>query len=423
MKTCLRTVRLAFALATVVFLYVETPQPARGTGRVEARTPVSNEKAQAANDFGVALYGRFRTQPGNLFFSPFGIQTALSMARAGARGETAAQLTRVLGVDSPDATGRLDPAAITKRLKASGRGGELNVANSLWAQEGGAIRPEFVREIASRFGGEAKTADFRRDPDRVAATINGWVESQTKRKIRNLIPPGGLDGQTRLVLANAVYFKGLWKTPFPKADTRVEPFFLDGGGTVQAHLMRQKEDIAYMDGEGFQAVDLSYRGEDLSMLVLLPARKDGLRDLEARLTGTMLRECLDRLETRKVRCFIPRFTFETGTIDLESALAALGLTLPFDRLAADFFGINGLRPPSAEALYITSAFHKAFVDVNEKGTEAAAGSGFGFARVMAPPPPEYVDFRADHPFLFAIRDRKSGTILFLGRVADPTREG
>jgi serpin B len=224
---------------------------------------------------------------------------------------------------------------------------------------------------------------------------------------------------------NAVYFKGMWMLQFRKAATRAEPFHLEGGGKVQAPLMHRQEEVRYLQARGYQAVDLVYRGGDLSMLVLLPDRKDGLRDLERTLSARMLRDCIAQMDTREIKLFLPRFKITWGTVDLCDHLTALGMPLAFTRFQADFFGINGQKPPHEDSLFISAVFHKTFVETNEEGTEAAAATAVPMPLTAAPrplKPPPVPSFRADHPFLFAIRDRKSGAILFLGRMVDPTRE-
>jgi serpin B len=221
---------------------------------------------------------------------------------------------------------------------------------------------------------------------------------------------------------NAIYFKGIWGQQFSKEVTRTKPFYLNSGATVQVPLMFQQERFRYMKGEGFQAVNLGYKGSDLSMLVLLPDRKDGLRELEERLTAQMLHDCVAGMTTREVELYLPRFKITWGTVNLTNQFSALGMPLAFDRSQADFSEINGYQPPDEEALFISAILHKAFVEVTEEGTEAAAATAVGFkdlAIVSFEPPPVPI-FRADHPFLFAIRDRVSGAILFLGRMADPT---
>jgi serpin B len=293
----------------------------------------------------------------------------------------------------------------------------------MWAQEGAPVQAAFRDLVARHYGGGIDLVDFRRSAEAARVTINQWVEDKTRQKIREIIPSGGLDALTRLVLVNAIYFKGMWVLQFRRAATRKEPFRLEGGGTVQAPLMHQHEEVCYVKAAGYQAVDLVYRGGDLSMLVLLPDRTDGLPDLEETLSAQMLRDCVARMGVREIKLFLPRFKLTWGTVDIRDQLTALGMALAFNPSKADFSGINGREPPNEEALFIANVFHKAFVEVNEEGTEAAAATAVGLTlgASLAEPPPVPI-FRADHPFVFAIRDRKSGTVLFLGRIADPTRE-
>jgi len=381
---------------------------------------------EGSNEFAVALYGHLRQLPGNVFLSPFSVRAALGMAHAGAKGDTAAQMSEALRLSLPDDVRHAALAEITLRLNAAGGGAyEMEVANSLWGQDGAPLEPRFLDLVARHYGGGMNLVDFRRGAEGARVAINNWVVEKTKRKIRDLIPSGGVDAETRLVLVNAVYFKGMWVVQFRKEATRDESFFLEGGGTVRAPLMHQETDVRYLRAEGFQVVDLNYRGRDLSMLVLLPDRRDGLPDLERKLSARVLHDCVARMDVREVEIYLPRFKITWGSVDLSIALAALGMSLAFARFQADFSGINGHAPPHEDSLFISAVYHKAFVDVNEEGTEAAAATAVVMRETMAlrpsRPPPVPI-FRADHPFLFAIRDRKSGTILFLGRMIDPTRE-
>jgi len=381
--------------------------------------------AQAGNDFAVAMYTHLRQRPGNLFFSPFSMRTALGMACAGARGATATQMGATLrfppgGEDLHAAT-----ATIIRRLNAGGDGRyELSVANSLWGQEGAAPLGDFLDLVERHYGGALNFVDFARDPDAAGARINGWVEDRTRRRIRDLIAPGTIGPLTRLVLVNAVYFKGSWVLRFDADATSVQPFHLEDGKVAQAPLMRQQEGIRYLQARGYQAVEMDYLGGDLSMLVLLPDRKDGLPQLEATLSARMLHDCAERMHRRQVKLFLPRFKVTWGALDVRDALTALGMTVPFTR-EADFSGINGCRPPDPDAFNIGLVLHKAFVEVNERGTEAAAATVVGVyasSAMTIPKPVAIPVFRADHPFLFAIRERSSGMVLFLGRVANPTLE-
>lgn len=382
--------------------------------------------AERHNDCALAMYERLRHEPGNVFFSPFSIRAALMMALAGAAGETEAEIRRVLHVPSSDESAHEAMAALISRLKPAG-GGEytLAVANGLWVREGAPLQVPFLDLIDRHYGAALHTADFRGDADEARARINDWVGGATNQNIRDLIPPGGLGAETRLVLANAVSFKGKWTLPFPKEETHDDRFYVDGGATVMAPLMRVRALMPYWQGDGFQAVDLGYRGDDLSMLALVPDRKDGAKDLERRLSPRVFAKCTAGLIRREVRLFLPRFTITWGSVGLRDVLTAMGMPRAFVRGEADFSGINGVEPPHDESLFISAVCHKAFVDVSEEGTEGAAATAMMADRVMAPlrrvTPPPIPIVRADRPFLFAIRDVKSGALLFLGRVSDPTR--
>jgi serpin B len=381
--------------------------------------------AEGSNDFALAMYAQLRQRSGNLFFSPFGIRAVLGMAHAGAKGETEAQMREALRVSSEDET-HVAFAEIIQRLNAAEGMYELVVANSLWCQDGGPLQPGFLDVIARHYGGGVNVLDFLHAAEAARETINKWVENRTRQRIQELIPLGGLDRDTRMVLVNAVYFKGTWVLQFRRNATRDEPFCLESGETVQAPLMHQREEVRYLRAAGYQAVDLAYRGIYLSMLLLLPDREDGLRDLEELLSARMLDDCVTRMSSREVELFLPRFKITWQTDNLREQLKTLGMPLAFTPFQADFSGINGHEPPAEESLFLSAVVHKAFVEANEEGTEAAAATAsvMGFtASLGGPSEPQPVPiFRADHPFLFAIRDRNSRAILFLGRVADPTRE-
>ncbi|MCM3880489.1 MAG: serpin family protein, partial [Vicinamibacterales bacterium] len=289
--------------------------------------------------------------------------------------------------------------------------------------DGAPLQSAFLEVVTQHYDANAFVADFVHRAEDACVAINRWAEDKTRHRITDVVPPGSLHADTRLVLVNAMYFKAAWALPFRREATRDEPFRLDGGRTVQVPLMYQQRAVRYLQASQYQAVDLDYQGVALSMLMLLPNREAGLQSLETVISARMLDECVSRLKVSDVLLSLPRFKFTFGSVNLLEHLATLGMELAFDRLRADFSGINGFQPPHEEALVISGVFHKAFVDANEEGTEAAAVTdvrvAYG-ARVFNRPPPVPV-FRADHPFVFAIRDRKSGAVLFLGRVSDPTR--
>lgn len=379
--------------------------------------------AEGNNDFALSLFEDLRHSPGNLFFSPFSIRTALAMAYHGAKGETADQMREALRIATSNAELARVHSDITEGLgTVEGGDSQLLAANSIWAQLGEPLLHPFQDLMIRQYRGTVRQVGFREDPEAARATINQWVETQTRGKIRELISQGSLDPQTSLALVNTIFFKGRWATPFESSATEEEIFYTGRREGVRVPLMQQEGVVSYHAGRGFQAVDLPYYG-DLSMLVLLPKRKTGLPALEERLSAGMLRECVARMESRPVNVFLPRFEFAWGTADVSANLARLGMPLAFTSGAADFSGINGEEPPSEESLFLSSVFHRAQLDVTEEGTEAAAataiviclGASLGPSR-----PPRVPVFRADHPFLFAVRDRKSGSILFLGRLSDPT---
>ncbi|APR85695.1 proteinase inhibitor I4 serpin [Minicystis rosea] len=352
------------------------------------------------------------------------------MTFAGARGETRAQMSRTLRFHPAfDPVEKDASSAFADLLRALNEAGgaryEMVVASSLWSQVGAPLLSGFLDLVARCYGGAATLVDFR-DAEAACSAINDWIAEKTKGRIRDLISAGGLGGDTRLVVVNAVYFKGMWALPFRRSATRDEPFHVRSDHTVKAPLMHRKQEARYLQAEGYQAVELAYQGGDLSMLVLLPDATDGLPALEKGLTERVLRDTTARMLTQEVDIFLPRFRLTWGVVEMSESLSLLGMPLAFERGKADFSGINGRVPPDEEALSISAILHKAFVEVNEEGTEAAAATAvemvaLSAASSPAKPPPVPI-FRADHPFLFAIRERGSGAILFLGRVVDPTRK-
>jgi len=367
------------------------------------------------SQFAVDLYGRLRNQPGNLFFSPSSISTALAMTYAGARGETAEQMARVLHFPGPQdqlpESFRWLLAAL--RPVAEKPGYRLNVANRLWGQVGYHFLPVFLAVTRDSFHAELAEVDFIANTELARETINEWVEKQTQDKIEDLVKRGALTPQSRLVLTNAIYFKGDWTRPFPKTATRDEVFHVTGDKTTTAPLMHKTDDFKFAAVDGLQALDLPYGNGDLSTVVLLPDEIDGLPALEQKLSHESLTRWMSGLQRRKVRVFLPRFKL-TSDFSLATVLAAMGMPLAFDANRADFTGIT-----SQEPLYISAVLHKAFVDVNEEGTEAAAATGVVMAARAVMLPTEPPLFRADHPFLFLIVDNRTRSILFLGRVVNP----
>jgi serpin B len=335
----------------------------------------------------------------NLVLSPYGISNALAMALAGARGTTAQEIAKVLGQHS------VDTAALAKAANTNG-----NVfldANRVWVQKDFPLLPEFLRTLESTHRAPAAQVDFVRDSDAARREINSWTERQTRGRIRDLFAPGALDPDTRLVLTSAVYFYGKWTHPFRPSDTRPAPFTLPSGGNVQTDFMNRTGRYGYAETPAGQFLEMRYDGTGLAFDILLP--KPGA-PLESP-TPERLAAWTGALRERNVRVSIPKFRVESD-FSLASTLSAMGMPSAFTR-AADFSGIDGRRD-----LYLARVVHKAFVDVAEEGTEAAAATGIGASLVSMPIDPDPV-FRADRPFVFLIRDTRSGLVLFAGRLMNP----
>ena len=396
---------------------------ALGSHAALAAPPISNaadqtEAVNGSNAFAVDLYAQLSKQPGNLFFSPESISTAIGMAYAGARGQTATEMQHVFHFTLPP--DRLHPAmgALLAAMNAQHKGYELHVADALWAQQDSNFEESYLKLVQSDYGAGFHRVNFKISPDSVRATINAWVEKQTSDKITNLLGPGALNSSTRLVLTNAIYFKGDWQNPFDAQATQKEEFHLSSTQWVMTPMMHRTGSYSYFDGGTFQALELPYAGNEISMVVLLPKDTDGLAALEQSFTSGVAGEWIQKLEpVDKVILTLPSFTM-TQQFELSSALSTMGMAQAFSG-SADFSGMTG-KPDFS----ISAAIHKAYIDVNEKGTEAAAATAIVMRatamRQEFPAPPPIV-FRADHPFLFILLDRKSGGMLFLGRVADPTK--
>jgi len=385
-----------------------------------AQTPPTPDQAAVAesnNTFAVNLYGQLRKQPGNLFFSPESISSAFAMAYAGARGETASQMASTLHFTLPPA--RLHPAMgqLIAALNAPHPGYQLSVANALWAQKDSTFLPAFLKLTSDDYAAGFRPVDFKTAPESARDTINHWVEQKTNDKIKDLLPSGSVKPDTRLVLTNAIYFKGDWQTPFEKSSTQNEDFFLSAAHPVKAPLMHLSARLEYFKGDNFQAVSIPYKAGQLSMIVFLPNSTDGLPAFEQSFTAANAKKWIDQMSgSNRVILTLPKFKM-SSSFELSGTLTVLGMKDAFNRGLADFSAITG-KPD----LFISAAIHKAFVDVNEEGTEAAAATGIIMSRATAmarPIPPIIV--RVDHPFLFLIRDDNSGSILFMGRVTDPTK--
>jgi len=424
--------------------------------------------ARMTNDFAIALYRRLAASEStrNVFFSPYSIASALMMTAEGARGDTAEEMGEALRIptvlrrkDDPVRPWELGPiheglGALNDALErgdgqdAGIREYEMRVANALWVGRRFPLRQAYADALARWYAtGGAIPVDFRGDAEGARARINEWIEERTNRRIRDLLAPGTVDALTSLVLTNAIYFKGDWSVPFPETATKESDFLLAGGGKTRVPLMSAEiggearygafqadgsffptphelswnEDEAeavprYPDGNGFAIVELPYEGGDLSMVVIAPNRPDGLPAIEDALSSERLSGWLGQLEQRTVDVWLPRFRLETE-YGLVPALHELGMKKAFDG-GADFSRMVS-EADAAGDLYISDVVHKAFVEVTEKGTEAAAATAVVMGVTSVGVPAFTPAFHADRPFLFLIRDRSSGTILFAGRMLEP----
>ncbi len=366
------------------------------------------------NAFAVALYGQLRNQSGNLFFSPESISTALAMAYAGARGDTASQMAKTLHFTLP--LDQLNPAmgALLGDLNTTHQNYQLNVANALWAQQGYSFLDSFLNVLKTDYGAGLNQVNFKGATEAARLTINQWVEKKTQDKIKDLLQPGALRPDTRLVLTNAIYFKGDWETQFDKAQTKNEVFFLSPTQTSTTPLMHREGGFSYFNGGTFQALEIPYKSKELSIIIFLPKDRGGLSELEQSLTASNLQQWLHQLgPVPKVIVTLPKFK-STQQFELGATLRAMGMPAAFGG-SADFSGMTGKRD-----FAISEVIHKAYIDVNEEGTEAAAATSVTM-RTMAMRPVEQAPpvFRADHPFVFLIRDNRSDSILFMGRMANP----
>jgi serpin B len=385
---------------------------ARGQG---IPTPAERDVVGGNTTFAINLYHQLPSGEGNLFFSPYSISTALAMTYGGARGETAKQMAQALQFNLPDHELHPAFAALHAELNQIQRKSQvqLSVANSLWPQSGFEFRREYLNVCRTYYGTAIFPVDFVGHAEDSRQAINLWVADNTNQKITDLLGPGSVDG-ARLVLVDAIYFKGKWDKPFETNSTRDEPFYVSAGTTNNVPLMHQTDLFGYEEFPGLQVLVLPYAGDDISMIVLLPREPDGLGKLEEKLTSENLALWTARSPWQKVEVFLPKFK-ATSEFSLADTLGAMGMTDAFDPNKADFSGMDGRKD-----LYISKVIHKAYVDVNEEGTEAAAATGVIMTLGMAAPSTPIPVFRADHPFLFLIRDNRTGSILFLGRMTNPS---
>ncbi len=395
------------------------------------------EAVRANNQFSIDLYSKIKDDSeGNIFFSPWSISNAMAMVYEGARGETANEIQNVFYFPEEDSLRRSSYANMLNTINKGGGKYQLSTANAIWLQEDYPFLQEYKDTISRYYLGNVNTLDFVKNPGQASSEINNWVSKNTNNKIKNIASPNMFDPLTRAVLTNAIYFKGKWEHQFDKKDTKQKDFTLESGKKVQIPTMQLRDDelkFNYCESDGIQILEMPYKGDKISMLVLLPrteASEDdeynyykyefGLNEnlslsnithLESILSEEKLKEWRSEMEPEIVFIYLPKYHFET-TYSLTDYLKSMGMSLPFVWPGADFSGIDG-----TEMLYIDEVLHKAYIDVYEEGTEAAAATivSMGFGAAM----PRFIEFRADHPFIFIIQEKETGNILFIGKVVDP----
>jgi serpin B len=358
----------------------------------------------------------------NLFFSPYSISLALAMTYAGARGDTEQQMADTLHFNLPQE--RLHPTFNSLDLELSRRGQgakgkdeegfRLNIVNAIWGQEGFTFLQDFLDILAQNYGAGIRLLDFKNAPEESRIAINNWVSDQTEGRIKNLIPQGAIDAMTRLVLTNAIYFNAAWQYPFNKEATTDGIFHLLSGSEISVLMMHQTESFAYTEGSDYQAVELLYDGSELSMLVLLP-QSGQFAAFEGSLDAGKVDDIIKSLDTKKVALTMPKFKFSSD-FSLKRTLSDMGMPVAFTG-NADFSGMDGKRD-----LQISDVIHKAFVSVDESGTEAAAATAVIMRLTSAPIPEQIITMTIDRPFIFLIRDIQTGTVLFIGNVTNPAEQ-
>jgi len=416
-------VSLVLVLLLLVIASVQMAQPAAGevleSDKERITSPDVSKSEQELlvegnSAFAFELYKALKEEEGNLFYSPYSISLALAMTYAGAIGETAQQMADtlqfLLGQD------RLHPAfnwlaaeLATRGEGAKGKDGKgfrLNIVNAIWGQKDYEFLTDFLDVLAENYGAGLRILDFMTEAEKSRLTINDWVSDQTEGRIEDLIPQGAIDALTRLVLTNAIYFNAAWKYPFDEEMAADGPFYLLDGGQVTVPMMKQIESFGYTEEEGYQAVELLYDGGELSMVILLPA-SGNFEAFEEGLQAQQVDAIISGLQPIQVALTMPQFEFDSE-FSLKDTLDGMGMPIAFSS-SADFSGMTG-----NPELFISDVVHKAFVAVDEAGTEAAAATAVIVGLTAAP---EQVTI--DRPFIFLIRDIETGAILFVGRVLNP----
>lgn len=366
------------------------------------------------NAFGIDLYKKLITEEkGNIFISPYSISSALAMTYAGARGNTEKQMAKVLYFNLPQEDIHKAFSSLNAYFNRPNKSYQLAIANALWGQANYPFQKEFINLLNKYYEAGFNEVDFVNEENREKArlTINKWVEDKTNNKIKELIHPEDISALTRLILVNAIYFKGKWQNQFDPKETRDMPFNLENKKKINVPMMHQEGKFNYTEDEKVQVLELPYSEKELSMVIFLPKEGISLSDFEKELSIERVNKLLSNLSQEKVDVYIPKFKMEKRYI-LNKILIDLGMSDAFDMMLADFSGMTG-----SKDLYISKVIHQSFVEVNEEGTEAAAATAVIMSGKSIAP--MIIEFKADRPFLFIIRDIKTNTILFMGRFVEP----
>lgn len=364
----------------------------------------------AVNSLAADLYKKLAGDRGNVCFSPYSISTAFAMTYAGAAGETAEEMKNAFHFGSD--IHNSNSALMTSITGCPDEAGEILIANSIWPGRGYKLSESFLKTLRSSYQSEITTQDYEKSPESSRMNINRWVEGKTRERIKDLLGPGTITNATRLVLVNAIYFRAPWMKEFFKAAT-ADGLFKSRGEEFKVPMMSKVETVSYYESGDFRAVKLLYKTGAFSMSILLPSEYDGLHVVEEKISPEFFTNLGAEEQKRLVEIYLPKFKIESS-FNLNSVVRQLGAVKAFDPAQADFSNINGNRD-----LFISDAVHKAFIEVDEEGTEAAAATAIAMRATMGPPMDEPVEFRVDRPFIFAIQDEISGAILFMGRVENP----
>lgn len=394
--------------------------PARYERIEVSLTPASKAVVDGVNAFSLDLYKAIAAEGGNQFLSPASVSLAMGLAYGGARGATATEIREILHYPSAPDAFLAEAGPVLKSLDILGEGRELKVANALWADRTLQLQPDYLSAVSTHMAAGLKPVDFAKKSAAARKEINDWVEDRTNDRIKDLLQPGDVDSGTKSVLVNTVYWKGDWEKVFEKEATRPEKYTALGGAVTDVPMMVQQDWFQVAQRGGVRAIQIPYSGRELSMVILLPDDPNGLPALEAKLTRQELARWmrdLDGTSSRETILWLPKIHMEARA-KLATTMKGLGVRTAFSD-AADFSGITG-----SPDLKIDEVIHQTFLDVDEKGTEAAAATAVTMVATSAmpgPPPPPPFEFRADKPFLFMLRDMRTGLVLFIGRHVEPTK--